>query len=212
MSSSWYDRFAWIYDKGTLRDYFYSNARKSAVDMLNLQDGATVFDVFCGTGINFRLLKEKIGDNGRIIAVDGSGGMLKRAARKADHCGLEYPRIKFVKADFSTNEGIEILCNSLREERPGHILFTLGLTCLPQWRDFTSRVLEELPSGAAVSIMDVYSKRTGIGTGFINWIGAADCRRPVWEELESRCKSFEWSEYRSFRFIDLSVIVAAGIK
>jgi ubiquinone/menaquinone biosynthesis C-methylase UbiE len=41
--------------------------RKHAVEALGLQKGDTVVDLGCGTGLNFSLLQEQIGPQGKII-------------------------------------------------------------------------------------------------------------------------------------------------
>jgi demethylmenaquinone methyltransferase/2-methoxy-6-polyprenyl-1,4-benzoquinol methylase len=208
----WYDSFAPVYDVGTLGDVFYRGPRKAAIRQLALHEGAKVFDIFCGTGINFPILAEQIGETGRILGVDGSPGMLERAhARAARRQGMP-PEIGFLQADLGSEIGMEELCAAIRVERPYHILFTLGLTCLSNWESLCEKVIASAPAGARVSIMDVYSSRLTLGARFINWVGAADCRRRVWEVLEGAMDSYEWCEYRPFKVLDVSVITASGTK
>jgi len=57
--------------------------RCEAVRALDLQRGDTVVDIGCGTGLNFPLLQEAIGPEGRIIGVDLSDAMLAQAHRRA---------------------------------------------------------------------------------------------------------------------------------
>ena len=49
---------------------------------LDIAPGAAVLDVGCGTGVLFPLLLEKVGQKGRIVALDISGEMLRRARAK----------------------------------------------------------------------------------------------------------------------------------
>src|ERR1700733_9954771 len=44
--------------------------RLRTVQALGLRPGASVVDVACGTGLNFSLLQEAIGPQGRIVGVD----------------------------------------------------------------------------------------------------------------------------------------------
>ncbi|MGC3873454.1 hypothetical protein ACPF7Z_09305 [Halomonas sp. GXIMD04776] len=206
----WYDNFAPIYDAGTLWDWFYRAPRECAIDSLELHQGSSVFDIFCGTGINFPLLMPAMGTGGRIFAIDGSSGMLEKAQRRADRLELMESQIGFLKTDLSSGTGVAALCTAVEQRRPSHLLFTLGLTCLPNWCEFTDAVIQASPQGARLSIMDVYSEKSTQGARFINWIGAADCRRPIWQPLERQCESFVWREFRPFKILDVSVIVASG--
>jgi len=49
---------------------------------LEIEPGAAVLDVGCGTGVLFPMLLEKVGQEGRIVALDISGEMLKQAQAK----------------------------------------------------------------------------------------------------------------------------------
>jgi SAM-dependent methyltransferase len=56
--------------------------RKEAIELLQLQPGATVLDVGCGTGLSFPALKDCIGADGRIVGVEPSPDMLERARER----------------------------------------------------------------------------------------------------------------------------------
>ena len=60
-------------------------------------DGASVLDLACGTGQNFPLLAARIGERGKIIGVDISSGMLKRARRRVKQAGL--PNVSLLQVD-----------------------------------------------------------------------------------------------------------------
>src|SRR3954470_23718469 len=53
--------------------------RLRAVRALGLRPGDTVVDIACGTGLNFPLIEEAIGPEGRIVGVDLTDAMLSRA-------------------------------------------------------------------------------------------------------------------------------------
>jgi ubiquinone/menaquinone biosynthesis C-methylase UbiE len=60
--------------------------RRRAVNMLGLKHGDLVVDIGCGTGLNFALLQEAIGPEGKIIGVDLTDAMLDQARRRVtDH-------------------------------------------------------------------------------------------------------------------------------
>lgn len=209
--SRWYDKFAPLYDIGTVGDFFYRQPRKVAIDQLELSEGSTVLDIFCGTGVDLPFLSAGVGETGAVLAVDGSEGMLQKAKDRSKRIS-DNDRIEFLQADFSKHAGLEALRNAVDRMRPRHVLFSLGLTCLENWREFCSLVFNACPSGTQFSIMDVYSNRLTPGARFINWIGAADCRRPVWQVLEERGESFVWQAFRPFKILDVSVFVASARK
>jgi demethylmenaquinone methyltransferase/2-methoxy-6-polyprenyl-1,4-benzoquinol methylase len=53
--------------------------RRQAVRALGLRPGDSVVDIACGTGLNFPLIEELIGPEGRIIGVDLTDAMLAQA-------------------------------------------------------------------------------------------------------------------------------------
>ena len=50
--------------------------RRRAVQALGLRAGDSVVDIACGTGLNFPLIEEAIGPDGRIVGVDLTDAML----------------------------------------------------------------------------------------------------------------------------------------
>src|SRR6195256_2083969 len=53
--------------------------RLRAVQALGLRTGDSVIDIACGTGLNFPLIEEVIGPDGRIVGVDLTDAMLAQA-------------------------------------------------------------------------------------------------------------------------------------
>lgn len=56
--------------------------RRLAVACLQLQPGATVLDVGCGTGLSFDLLQQAIGPHGRVVGVEQSPDMAVLAGQR----------------------------------------------------------------------------------------------------------------------------------
>jgi demethylmenaquinone methyltransferase/2-methoxy-6-polyprenyl-1,4-benzoquinol methylase len=61
--------------------------RERAVAALNLQPGQAVLDVGCGTGLSLALLREAVGEQGRIYGFDQSPEMLAQARQRTDAAG-----------------------------------------------------------------------------------------------------------------------------
>jgi hypothetical protein len=77
-----FDEIAPDYDKlNTLMTFgFDARWRRAAVDAANVQSGGSAIDVACGTGKLALELAERIGPFGRVLAVDLSPGMIRRAS------------------------------------------------------------------------------------------------------------------------------------
>lgn len=56
--------------------------RRMGVDALQLKEGDTVIELGCGTGLNFELIEDEIGPNGKIIGIDITEGMLEQAKER----------------------------------------------------------------------------------------------------------------------------------
>ena len=71
--------------------------RLRAVRALDLRPGDTVVDVACGTGLNFQLLQDRIGPDGRVVGVDLTDAMLARAQDRVERSG--WGNVTLVQAD-----------------------------------------------------------------------------------------------------------------
>lgn len=207
-----HDSFASLYDLGMLGDWFYRPARRQAVNQLHVKGHETVFDFFCGTGLNFPLLLKKLGPEGKVIGVDGSRKMLREAGNKIE--GIE-ERVELLQSDFTTTSGIQNTVNAIRRLDAHKFLFTLGLTCLPNWRQFFDAIFDAAPTGSRFSIMDVYNESLSLGARLMNWVAYSETRRPVWTGLEDRGADFQFDR-KPFRLLgsllDVSVVTASGRK
>ncbi len=79
-----YDLTANAYYLLGFREWAY---RKRAIAALDLRPGDTVVEIGCGTGLNFGLLEERIGPEGRLIGVDLTDAMLSRARERVAASG-----------------------------------------------------------------------------------------------------------------------------
>lgn len=84
-----YRRVAPFYDLLSAEFPVYRAGRALGVDMLDLQPGTQVLDIGCGTGLNFNLLQNRVGDEGVIVGVDRSAEMLRQARIRAQRRGWQ---------------------------------------------------------------------------------------------------------------------------
>ena len=71
--------------------------RLRVVQALGLRPGDTVVDIACGTGLNFSLIEQAIGPDGRIVGVDLTDAMLAQAQHRIETNG--WSNISLVQAD-----------------------------------------------------------------------------------------------------------------
>jgi len=89
-----YDFSANLYYLLGIREFAY---RKKAVAALNLERGDTVVEIGCGTGLNFRLLRERVGSEGKIIGVDLTAEMLSEADKRIER--QNWTNIELIQSD-----------------------------------------------------------------------------------------------------------------
>ena len=79
------------------------------IDMLNVEKGATVLDLGCGTGYLTKVLSERVGPEGKVVAVDPDGERLKIAREKYSASNIEY--IQADDKSFPPGQYDIIFCN-----------------------------------------------------------------------------------------------------
>ncbi len=120
-SKTW-DRWAKTWDF-LLSFVGYDTAfREEAIERLEVKRGDTVLDLACGTGLNFEYLRKKVGKEGRIIALDYSQEMLRKAREKVEKNGWD--NIELVEkdaSDFELDEEVDaVLCTWAMVSFPDH--------------------------------------------------------------------------------------------
>src|SRR5262245_49010110 len=95
--------------------------RKEAVKLLHVGPGDHVVDIGCGTGLNFALLQEAIGPEGRIIGVDLTDAMLDQARQRVARHG--WTNVELVQSDAA---------QYAFPSRVDGIISTFALTFIPQ--------------------------------------------------------------------------------
>lgn len=149
-AASSYDRAARLLLLIGYRDGVY---RQQAVDALRLRPGATVVELGCGTGQNHAAVMERLGSEGRLIAVDMTPAMLERARNRAKDNGWE--NIEFVESDagsFDFPAGIDA------------VFSTFVLAFLPDCGAFVRRACSALKPAGRWAVAD--QKVPSWGQGF----------------------------------------------
>jgi ubiquinone/menaquinone biosynthesis C-methylase UbiE len=138
--AKWYDFSANTYYLIGLREFAY---RKMAVRALNLNPGDTVVEIGCGTGLNFGLLHQQVGPQGRIIGVDLTAAMLTKANRRIRR--NHWTNVSLTQSDAATFQF------------PGcvdGIISTFALTLVPEYDQVIKNAASALPTGKRLVILD----------------------------------------------------------
>jgi demethylmenaquinone methyltransferase/2-methoxy-6-polyprenyl-1,4-benzoquinol methylase len=138
-----YDITANLYYLFGFREQAY---RHMAVQSLNLEDGDTVIEIACGTGMNFKLLQEKVGPEGQIIGVDITPEMLAKARQRVDQNGWE--NVELVRSDASSYQF---------PDRVDGIISTFAITLIPDFDEVIKRGAEVLNTGSRFVVLDFKS-------------------------------------------------------
>jgi ubiquinone/menaquinone biosynthesis C-methylase UbiE len=118
--------------------------RLRAVRALDLRPGAHVVDMACGTGLNFRLLQEQIGPEGRIVGVDLTDAMLAQARHRIEANG--WNNVSLVQADAAAFEF---------PSEVDAILSTYALTQVPECREVIVHGAAALSAGGRWVVLDL---------------------------------------------------------
>ena len=119
-------------DSYAKRSAVQENMGTKLLNMLNLKKGSTVLDLGCGTGYLAKVISEKVGAEGKVVAVDPDGERLKIAREKYSASNIEY-----LQADdqtFPSRMYDLVFCNQ-------------AIHWIPDQKAVLKRVYENLSSG-----------------------------------------------------------------
>jgi demethylmenaquinone methyltransferase/2-methoxy-6-polyprenyl-1,4-benzoquinol methylase len=107
-----YQKRARIYDFAVYCCYLLGfpigRYRRLVIEALAPQPGDTIVEIGCGTGMNFPLLEERIGPEGKIIGVDFSEAMLKLAGKRIHSAGWQNVELVLsTAADYAFPKGVD---------------------------------------------------------------------------------------------------------
>ena len=118
--------------------------RVRTVQALGLRPGDTVVDIACGTGLNFSLIEQAIGPEGRIVGVDLTDAMLVQARQRIDANG--WSNVSLVQTDaaaFDFPSGVDA------------IVSTYALTQVPGCGDVIAHGADALSRGGRWAVLDL---------------------------------------------------------
>lgn len=93
---SFYDRISHVYD--LLADAGEHGAREEGVEALEVAEGERALEIGYGTGHALVELARAVGDEGRVVGIDISGGMADIARKRVDQAGL-IERVRIDRGD-----------------------------------------------------------------------------------------------------------------
>lgn len=137
-----YDRwgsYRLLYD---LVDRASRSLRRRAVSALDLGGGDTALDLGCGPGASLSLLGEPVGPDGRVLGVDYSEGMARRAAARATHV----PGAAVLRAD---GRSLPLAPDSV-----DGVLASLALSAMPAAAAVLAEVRRVLEPGGSLAVVD----------------------------------------------------------
>ncbi len=189
-----YDFTANLYYLIGFREWTY---RKKAVKALNLQRGDTVVEIGCGTGLNFSLLRQTIGPEGKIIGVDLTDAMLAQARKRVEENG--WSNVELINSDatsFQFPTGVD------------GIISTFAITLVPEFDKVIQNGCKALSPGKRWIVLDLK-----LPTNRLSWLAPFFLFRPFgvrkelatrhpWESINKYLKNTSLTElYMGFAYI-----------
>ena len=156
--------------------------RLRAVQALGLCPGDSVVDIACGTGLNFSLIEQVIGPDGRIVGVDLTDAMLAQAQHRIETNG--WSNISLVQADAAEFDF---------PTEVDAILSTYALTQVPECGEVIAHGAAALSGGGHWVVLDLKVPDNAPrwlvqpGTALVRPFGSIDewvVRRP-WEVIRT---------------------------
>ena len=156
--------------------------RLRVIQALGLGPGDSVIDIACGTGLNFPLIEEAIGPDGRIVGVDLTDAMLAQAQHRIETNG--WSNISLVQADAADFEF---------PTEVDAILSTYALSQVPECAEVIAHGAAALSPGGRWVVLDLKLPRntprwlTQLGIATVGRFGSVEewiARRP-WEAIRA---------------------------
>lgn len=204
----WYDVFSNFYDSSLEKLYF--NTRKRAIEQLKLKPNLSVLDVACGTGSNFRHIKE-IDTEIALYATDFSEGMLRRAKQSIKT--NNWTDITLFQSDARKLSPSLIKEKTKEVDSFDRIICVLGLSVIPNWELVLDKMIDLLRPNGKIVIVDVYAEKRNFNTWLVEKVARADLNRKIWQQLKEKTSDFEleYSEVKENK-VGGKLFIACGSK
>jgi len=169
-------RWAGIYD---LRVRLFLRWRSIAVRALQLRPGDTVLDLACGTGLNFSYLTERVEPDGRIVGIDLTRAMLRRAQTKVARRGWQH--IAVVEGDAAHLPLASDSCDA--------VLCSYGMVIIPDYLRALAEAVRVLKPGGRLALLEpqrgsaLWARAATPLVAFAGRFGGVDLDRRPWQEL-----------------------------
>jgi len=210
-----FDRFMVLYDflapaYDPLLKPFYAPFRRRAFATLNIAAGSTVLDLACGTGQNFPHLAALLGTKGRVIGVDISRGMLRKAKQTA-------AKIDGLRIDLIHTDATQMLPDVLKEKTGMNsvdaVVCTFGFTAMRNWEEALHQAFALLRPGGTFFIHDIFAERRNLHVAAFELGTRVDLSRRSWTLLQAQCADFRFEHLDpSAHLFAGRVFVATGVK
>ncbi len=125
---------------------FFALWKKKAFKESSLKNGDRVLVFCCGSGLDFPHILEKIGKDGKIIGVDFSSEMLKKAKEKIRK--EKWENIELIEADITKFRNI------LNEQFDVGVC-TLGMSIIPEYKSAYNNLLVNVKTHGEIIIGDM---------------------------------------------------------
>ncbi len=154
-------RYRWsgpVYDVLSLEWPVYRGPRLVGMDLLRLGPGDAVLDVGCGTGLNFPLLRERVGPAGLVVGVDASAGMLRTARRRVHRAGWD--NVVLLQSDAAVLDPAAVRRLTGDGSGVDAVVATYALSVMSGWEQAWRQALACAAPGAHVVLVEL-----GLPTG-----------------------------------------------
>ncbi len=163
--------------------------RDRLADMARLRTGGRALDIACGTGGNLPFIRERVGASGRVVGVDYSPDMLRRAQALIDAHG--WTNVDLVRADAAALD---------LGGRFDAVLCSFGLSAIPDYVGAMACALAHLEPGGTFAAVDGRFSDHPAAAPLTSLIHLAtlsaggDLARRPWEWLAVHTTDFQYEE------------------